>query len=173
MIHRPHQESWDVEARINHDRYGGVQQVDDCRLTDFGLYVLRPIDHSRVIAMESWLLPSLGLRVTDFWLRPEFEPQEDFYVDIADIAVDGSIWRTVDYYLDILVRTGREAEVVDSDEFVAAVAAGLLDLDVARRALDTCCRTVTGIAAHGYDLDGWLRTHGIALTWQRIPTREG
>lgn len=166
MIHPPHVESWDIDTRLNHDRAGGVQALDDYRLTEFGLYVVRPINHTRVIGMESWLLPSLGLRVSEFWLRPGLEPHQDFYLDIADIEVDGKIWRTVDYYLDILVRTGREAEVVDADEFVAAIAAGLLDADVARQALERCCRTVAGIASHGYDLDSWLRTHDIVLTWQ-------
>jgi predicted RNA-binding protein associated with RNAse of E/G family len=71
-----------------------------------------------------------------------------------------------DHYLDIVVRTGRDAAVLDVDEFVAAVALGLLAPAAAESAMHTAYRAVDGIASHGHDLDAWLATFGIALTWK-------
>ena len=53
------------------------------------------------------------------------------------------------------------------DELAAALQAGLIDAGTAQRALDTAFRTVDGLAAHGYDLDEWLTTHGMTLSWKR------
>ena len=46
--------------------------------------------------------------------------------------------------------------MVDVDEFVAAVGAGLLDARRAEHALHSSHAAVDGLAAHGYDLDAWL-----------------
>lgn len=81
--------------------------------------------------------------------------------------VDGPVWRTEDHYLDLVVRTGRGVEVVDTDELLAAVAAGLLDAATAQRALETAFRAVDGLARYGYRLDRWLATRGAYPTWAR------
>ena len=117
--------------------------------------------------VESWLLPELGIRVTDWWWRPGHERDQDFYLDIVDIRRDGDIWRTVDHYLDIVVRTGRDSTVIDLDEYISAVAGGLLDSSAAERALDTSFRVLSGLAAHGHDLDAWLSEFGVTLSWRR------
>ena len=52
------------------------------------------------------------------------------------------------------------------DEFVTAVALGLLDAATAETALHRSYRAVDGIAAHGHDLDAWLAGFGIALDWR-------
>ena len=74
-----------------------------------------------------------------------------------------------DHYLDIVVRTGQVAEVIDVDEFVAAVALGLLDPLTAEAAMHRTHRAVDGIAAHGHDLDAWLAGFGITLVWRARP----
>ena len=39
--------------------------------------------------LESWLLPSLSLRVTVFHFNPGYERDQDFYLDVGPITVDG------------------------------------------------------------------------------------
>ena len=119
--------------------------------------------------IRSWLLPTLGLAVTDFSWNPGHERDQDFYLDVCEIERDGDRWRLTDLYLDIVLRTGRGASVLDVDEFVAAVATGLLDARRAEHALHCSHAAVDGLAAHGHDLDAWLAGHGITLTWPAGP----
>jgi hypothetical protein len=115
--------------------------------------------------MRSWLLPDLGIRVTDFRFLPGHERNQDFYVDIADVARDGSVWTTTDHYLDLVVHTGERTDLLDVDEYVEAIAAGLLAPDAAERALTTASTVHVGVAEHGHDLDAWLATRGVVLDW--------
>jgi hypothetical protein len=117
--------------------------------------------------VESWLLPDLGLCVTDWWWAPGHERHQDFYLDVCEIVRDGGRWLLTDHYLDIVVRTGREAVVVDVDEFVAAVALGLLDPATAESAMHRTHHAVDRLAAHGHDLDRWLAGLGVRLSWKR------
>lgn len=159
---------FDVAAMTNTDPKGVERRVREYRLEPFGLYVARDVvDHPTIAALESWLLPDAGLRATDWYFHPGHERDQDFYLDVADIAVDEAIWRTEDHYLDLVVRTGRGAEVLDTDELMAAVAAGLLDSATAQRALRTAFRTLEGLARHGYRLNRWLATLGAHPTWAR------
>jgi predicted RNA-binding protein associated with RNAse of E/G family len=57
--------------------------------------------------------------------------------------------------------------VLDTDELLDAVLAGLLDPSAAQAALATTYRTVDGLARHGYRLDRWLSTVGAWPTWSR------
>ncbi len=88
---------------------------------------------------------------------------------MCEIDRDGGRWRLTDLYLDIVVRTGRGAAVLDVDEFVAAVGGGLLDARRAEHALRCSHGAVDGLAAHGHDLDAWLAGLGVVLTWGRGP----
>jgi predicted RNA-binding protein associated with RNAse of E/G family len=167
-IHPPHREAWDVSRRLYHNRAGEWLPLEACEVTDFGLYTkrwfVRP--HERLAGTTCWMLPALDLRVISWLPRPGVEDLEDYYIDMATITIDDGVWRMVDHYLDVLVWTGQRAEVFDQDEFVAAVLAGHLDTGAAERALATSYRVLEGLAAHGYDLDRWLRTaHGIELSW--------
>jgi len=172
-MHPPKVETFDVHARTNTDPKGFVRPVEEYRVEPFGLYLVRAMqDHPRVDSIESWLLPELGIRVTDWGWRPGHERDQDFYLDIVDVervGPDGSVWRTVDHYLDIVVRTGRDSAVIDLDEYVAAVAGGLLTPTAAERALATSYRALTGLAAHRHNLNAWLASLGIELTWRRHP----
>lgn len=168
MIHPPKVEVFDLPAGTNTDPKGHVRAVAEYRVEPFGLYLAREVpDHPTIAYLESWLLPSLGLRATDFWMRPGHERDQDFYLDIVDVTVDGQVWRAIDHYLDIVVRRGRGLEVLDTDELTLALVAGRIDQHTAQRALLTAFKTVDGLAAHGYDLLGWLAGHGVELTWQR------
>jgi predicted RNA-binding protein associated with RNAse of E/G family len=175
MIHPPKVELFDVRAGTNTDPKGFTRPVEEYRVEPFGLYMARPVPaHPTLAYLESWLLPSLGLRVTDFWMHPGHERDQDFYIDIVDVTVDATdgsgehaVWRTVDHYLDIVVRTGRGLDVLDIDELTDALLAGLLDGVTAQRALATVFRTVDALAGHGYDLTGWLSGLGMTLRWRR------
>ena len=59
--------------------------------------------------------------------------------------------------------------VIDTDELLAAVAAGLLSAEDAEDALKTTYAAVEGLRVHGYDLAAWLSTKDISLTWRRHP----
>ena len=168
VIHPPHVETYDAVAGTNVDRDGTCRSLDTWRVTDFGLYFSRPVTgHPTIGWVQSWILPGLGLRVSDFRAHPGLVRSEDHYVDVMATSVEGPVWRTVDHYLDILVRTGEYARMVDFDEFVAAVRAGLLDPADAERALEASHAAYAGIVGHGHDVDAWLRDLGIDLTWAR------
>ncbi|WP_018683628.1 DUF402 domain-containing protein [Actinokineospora enzanensis] len=165
-IHPPKVEHFDPAAMTNTDPKGFVRRVDEYRETAHGLYMSRPVEgHRRIAHFESLLLPDLGLRVSKWRGRPGVDLGHDFYIDVVDVT-DGPVWMTVDLYLDVLVRTGRDLRVEDSDELLAAMRAGLVDLSTARRAMERAHLVVDGVAHAGYDVDGWLATRGIAAPWR-------
>lgn len=169
-MHPPKIVRFDVPARVSVDNKGFAREVAEYRVAPFGLYMSRAmVGRASAHWMRSWLLPALGLAVTDFSWNPGHERDQDFYLDVCEIVheggPDGGRWRLTDLYLDIVVRTGRGAAVLDVDEFVAAVGLGLLDAARAEHALHCSHAAVDGLAAHGHDLDAWLAGLGIALTW--------
>ena len=175
-VHAPKTETFDLDARTNTDPKGFVRPVDEYRVTSDGLYLARPADHPRFSYVESWLLPRLGLRITDFHFTPGNEAAQEFYVDIVEVGVPegggdlsgaAGAWTTRDLYLDVICAAGSFTEVLDADEFAQAIAAGLLDERTAENALTSAFAASTGIAAHGHDLRGWLASLGIRLDWRR------
>jgi len=170
MMHPPKIVTFDVPARISVDNKGFARAVQEYRVTPYGLYMSRAmVGRPSAHWMRSWLLPSLGLAVTDFSWNPGHERDQDFYLDVCEIEGEGDRWRLTDLYLDIVLRTGRDATVIDVDEFVAAVGGGLLDARRAEHALQCSHAAVDGLAAHGHDLDAWLAGLGIVLTWGAGP----
>ena len=170
MMHPPKIVTFDVPARISVDNKGFARAVQEYRVTPYGLYMSRAmVGRPSAHWMRSWLLPSLGLAVTDFSWNPGHERDQDFYLDVCEIEGEGDRWRLTDLYLDIVLRTGRDATVIDVDEFVAAVGGGLLDARRAEHALQCSHTAVDGLAAHGHDLDAWLAGLGITLTWGAGP----
>lgn len=166
--HPPKTETFDLTAHTNTDPKGIVRAVDEYRITPSGLYLARPTPgRAQFHYLESWLLPDLGLRITDFWFNPGHERDQDFYLDVVDIETGETSWRTRDLYLDIVVRTGKDLVVLDTDELLAALRAGLLDDAAAHRALEIAYRTVDGIAAAGHDVLCWLGERGIGTHWRR------
>ena len=169
-MHPPKVVTFDVPAGVSVDNKGIARTVAHYRVAPFGLYMSRPmVDRAQAHWLRSWLLPALGLAVTDFSWNSGHERDQDFYLDVCEIERDGERWRLTDLYLDIVLRTGRDATVIDVDEFVAAVAHGVLDPRRAEHALHSSHGAVTGLAAHGHDLDAWLAGLGIALTWDAGP----
>lgn len=116
--------------------------------------------------LESWLLPSLGLRANVFHFNPGHERDQDYYLDVAAIQPGAERWQTEDHYLDLVVRTGRGTELVDLDELLDAHRHGLLNSQTAELALQSAITAVDGLAAHGHDLNAWLGSCGLELSWR-------
>lgn len=172
-VHPPKTEVFDLAAGTNTDPKGHVRTVSRFRREPFGLYLARPLpDHPRLAALESWLLPALGLRVTRWYWRPGHDRDIDFYLDLVDVESGDAQWRTVDHYLDLEVRQGRGLELLDVDEFVLAVQSGLLDPKTAERAMRRAGAAMEGITRCGYDLPKWLRDNDIELSWSGQPTQD-
>ncbi|HET6705289.1 DUF402 domain-containing protein [Amycolatopsis sp.] len=169
-LHPPKVEVFDPAARSNTDPKGIRREVEEFRQAPFGLYLARPTPgRAQFHYLESWLLPGLGLRLTDFWFSPGHERDQDFYLDVVRVHRDGPRWVATDLYVDIVLKDKLSLRVIDTDELLAALEAGLVTAEDAEFALKTTYTAVEGLAAHGYDLTAWLATRDIALTWRRHP----
>jgi uncharacterized protein len=166
-VHKPKVEYFDLADLTNTDPKGFVRPVERYHVEPWGLYMARTSDHEQFHYIESWLLPDLALRATVFHYHPEHRRDQDYYLDLGEFSQVGpQRWKSVDHYLDIVVRTGRDTELLDVDELLAAHAAGLLTAAQAQAAIEVATTTIDGIAANGYSLDRWLEGSGIALTWK-------
>ncbi|EOM78515.1 DUF402 domain-containing protein [Rhodococcus rhodnii] len=164
-IHPPKHEVFDLEAMTNTDPKGFVRPVAEYRAEPWGLYMARSADHPSFDHVQSWLLPELGVRATIFRFTPGNERDQDRYVDIGRYRPGPQRWTSVDFYVDLVVRTGRETEVLDVDELFDATGSGLLDAESATYAVETAMRATDGIAAHGHDFDAWTRSLGMPIDW--------
>ncbi|MDQ7805627.1 DUF402 domain-containing protein [Amycolatopsis sp. A133] len=169
-LHPPKIEVFDPAARVNIDPKGIHREVEEFREEPFGLYLARPTPgRAQFHYLESWLVPRLGLRFTDFWFSPGHERDQDFYLDVVRVRRDGPRWIATDLYVDIVLKDKLSLRVIDTDELLEAHAAGLVTAEDAQYALETTYAAVEGLAAHGYDLTAWLATLDITLTWRRRP----
>ena len=167
-MHPPKRETFDLLARTNTDPKGIVRAVDTYTVRPWGLYLARPTPgRVEFHYLQSWLLPSLGLRVTVFDFTPGHQRDQDFYLDIGEYTPGPTVWQSQDHYLDLVVRTGAAVDLEDAEELAVAVRDGLLDPASADRAVRRAVGAVEGLAAHGYDLHRWLATRGMQLTWRR------
>jgi len=154
-------------ARTNTDPKGIVRAVDVYTVEPWGLYMARPTPgRAQFHYMESWLLPSLGLRATVFHFNPGHELDQDYYLDVGQYTPGRTAWHSVDHYLDLVVRTGRDTELLDVDELIEAHSTGLLDTATVEQAILTATTAIDGIAAHGHDLGRWLASIGMPIDWR-------
>jgi uncharacterized protein len=145
-----------------------VRAVDEYIVRPWGLYVARPTPgRDQFYYLESWLLPSLGLRATVFYFNLGHERDHDYYLDVGEYTPGPAAWRSEDHYLDIEVRTGTGAGLADIDELLDAVRHGLLTPEVAEQAVRRAVDAVDGLARNRYDLQRWLAGNGMELTWRR------
>jgi uncharacterized protein len=141
--------------------------VDVYTLKPFGLYLARPTPgRAQFHYLESWLLPTLGLRATVFHWNPGHERDQDHYLDICEITVGPTAWHTVDHYLDLVVQTGQRTELMDVDELLEAHQMGLVTPETAERAIRAALVAVEGLASHDHDLQAWLAGNGMDLSWR-------
>jgi uncharacterized protein len=166
-IHPPKNETFDLVARTNTDPKGIVRAVDVYTVKPWGLYMARPTPgRAQFHYIESWLLPSVGLRATVFHFNPGHEREQDFYLDVGEYIPGGSAWHAEDHYLDLVIRTGENTELKDVNELLAAVRHGLLPAAKAERAIMRAVGAVDGLARNGHDLHRWLSGYGMDLTWR-------
>ena len=167
-IHPPKREIFDLTTRTNTDPKGIVRAVDVYTREPWGLYMARPTPgRAQFHYLESWLLPTLGLRANIFHWNPGHERDQDFYLDVGDVTVDDrGMWRTEDHYIDLVVHTGQRTELVDVDELLEALQMGLLSPETAEQAIHCAVAAIDGLAAHDHDLQAWLGSNGMALSWR-------
>lgn len=166
-MHPPKQEIFDLVAGTNTDPKGIVRAVDVYTVRPWGLYLARPTPgRVQFHYLQSWLLPSLGLRATVFHFNPGHERDQDFYLDVGEYTPGPAVWRSVDHYLDLVVRTGIGVQLTDVDELLTAVGDGLLSAGDAERAVQCAAAAVDGLARYGYDLHRWLAGTGVELSWR-------
>ncbi|NUS95105.1 MAG: DUF402 domain-containing protein [Nocardia sp.] len=165
-VHRPKVEYFDIAELTNTDPKGFIREVERYHLEPWGWYMARTADHPQFHYLESWLLPTVGLRASVFHFHPAHMRDQDYYIDIGEFGeFEPKKWRSVDHYLDLVVRTGRETELLDVDELLAAHTAGLLDADTAEKAIATAVRAIDGIATHDHDFQAWTASLDMHLTW--------
>lgn len=144
-----------------------MRAVDVYTVRPWGLYLARPTPgRTQFHYIESWLLPSLGLRATVFHFNAGFERDQDYYLDIGEFTPGPTQWRSEDHYLDIVTRCGSGLELTDVDELVDAVRHGLLAPKVAEQAVRRAARAIDRLSHHDYDLVRWLAANGMELTWR-------
>ena len=144
-----------------------MRAVDRYTVQPWGLYLARPTPgRAQFHYLESWLLPSLGLRATVFHFNPGHERDQDYYLDVGEYTPGPAVWRSEDHYLDLVVRTNVSVELTDVDELLAAVRHGLLTPEVGEQALRRASAAVDGLASNGYDLNTWLAAKGMQLVWR-------
>lgn len=165
-LHPVKQETFHVSELTNTDPKGFLRKVDSYHATDFGLYMARGANHPEFGYLESWLLPSLSLRVNKFHYRSGFERHQDYYFDVAAITRSDDAWTTRDFYVDLISVTGEPVEVVDIDELAAATSAGIITAEEAEKAIETTLTAVDGITRNGDDAMAWLASRGMQLTWR-------
>ncbi|MGI9124362.1 MAG: DUF402 domain-containing protein [Mycobacterium sp.] len=166
-MHPPKHETFDLVARTNTDPKGIVRAVDEYRVGPWGLYMARPTPgRAQFHYLESWLLPELGLRANVFHFNPGYERDQDYYLDVGHVLPGPERWQAEDHYLDLVVRNGRDTELVDLDELLEAHRMGLLSAETAEGALRRAITAVDGLAAHGHDLNAWLASTGMELSWR-------
>lgn len=144
-----------------------MRAVDVYRVEPWGLYMARPTPgRPQFHYLESWLLPSLGLRASIFHFNPGHERDQDHYLDVGRFTPGGQVWTSEDHYLDLVVRTGAGVGLEDVDELLDAVRLGLMTPEDAERAIAIAATTIDGLARHGYCLDDWTASLDIPLTWK-------
>ncbi len=127
-----------------------MRAVDEYAVHPWGLYIARPTPgRVQFHYLESWLLPSLGLRATVFHFNPGHERDHDYYLDVGEYRPGATVWHSEDHYLDIEVRTGAQAELTDVDELLDAVRHGLLTPETAEQAVLRAVAAVDGLPRTG------------------------
>ena len=126
-------------------------------------------EHPLLAAIEAHVLPNLGIRVSRFKRRREHAVDDyDYYVDIVNVVERGERWVVRDLYLDVLVFEGEQAKILDTDEYLAAITEGHLEADEAAYALETAHTLLNKLAQHEYNLEMYLQTEGVTLTWRKL-----
>jgi uncharacterized protein len=166
-MHPPKRETFDLRARTNTDPKGVVRAVDEYVVHPWGLYLARPTPgRAQFHYLESWLLPSLGLRATVFHYNPGHERDHDIYLDIGEYMPGPDEWTSEDHYLDLELRTHAGVDLQDVDELLDAVRHGLVTPEAGELAVRRAAHAIDGLARSNYDLTDWLGREGMRIEWR-------
>lgn len=168
-LHPVKREAFRLADKVNVDPKGFERPVEHFRVQQGALYMAREADHPRFFYMESWLYPSLDMRVTWFHFRDHARrevPTQLMYIDIAFIdESDANAWTTRDIYIDIVTHSDGQLDVLDLDELGMALEANYLTAAEVARALTASQRILDGIQQHG-SLEAWLESQGLPIAWK-------
>ena len=165
-MHPPKHETFDLRERTNTDPKGILRAVDQYTLQPWALPGPPTPGRAQFHYLESWLLPSLGLRASIFHFNPGYEREQDYYLDVGEYTPGAEQWTSEDHYLDLVVSTHIGVHLADVDELLDAVRHGLLTPEVGESAVRRAVAAVDGLARNGYDLNAWLAGEGMQLTWR-------
>ena len=167
-MHPPKRETFDLRARTNTDPKGSVRAVDEYIVRPWGLYLARPTPgRAQFHYLESWLLPSLGLRATVFHFNPGHERDQDLYLDVGEYTAR----RT---RVDLRRTTTSTSSSVPTPGWIWLMSTSywmrcdtvLLTPEAGELAVRRSVAAVDGLARNGYDLNAWLADEGMQLTWR-------
>ena len=171
MIHEVNTRTFFPLERTLHRRWVGKtsrETPEHFRLDETSLFFALPVDGVAIDYLQAHVLPGIGFQVSKFNWRPHVSEGDkiDYYIDIVEITEHSSErWHVRDFYLDIVVVEGKHAEVLDTDEYLAAVQAGFLTHKEAAFALTKTHALLNALAKHGYSLEAYLNAQGTTLTW--------
>ena len=159
-----------LEQTLHSQRVGKLRQEkpEHFRLDDISLFWALPVDGTNIKSMQAHVLPAVELQVVKFGWKEHMPEQDkiDYYIDIVSITERSpERWHVRDLYLDVTVLEGKRAEVLDTDEYLAAVQAGFLTQQEAAFALTKTHELLNVLAKHGYSLEAYLNAQGIQLKW--------
>ncbi|MFC4452282.1 DUF402 domain-containing protein [Deinococcus sonorensis] len=167
LAHPIKTERHDTQQLIHHTNTG-PRPVDRYVEHQDGLYVARRfIAHPRIRYWQAHLLPRLGIQLCRYDFHGE--RAHDYYIDVAHISQEQGVWAVRDRYLDVLVWEGLCAEVVDTDELLAAHACSYIGTQELHATMNVAHRVLNALARHAYDVPAWLRAEGVHLTWEAQP----
>lgn len=161
-VHPPKLHQIDIGGRRHHI-WGRWWPCDSVAVFPGGLHLSRAmLGHDQIAHMDAYFLPNLGLIANRFQAHGG-GPHLGWYIDIARIVPGPACWQATDLYLDVEVQLDGRIEVLDTDEYLAAVAEGHLNREEASFALTKPHELMNGLARHGGSLLAWLTSLDIAL----------
>lgn len=144
---------------------GVTAQLDVCHVERWGLSLECPTPEDPTYEAEiSWLLPDVGVRLTRYRSRRRHSRRGPSLVTAVHIERNTRSWATTDLLLGLQVPDHGAARVVKSEEFAAAVSAGIIRPREADYAFHTVHRTLEEISLHR-DVNQWLAHRGIFDLW--------
>lgn len=160
----------DTSTAVRSYSSGTARRLRVCQVTRWGLYLECPTPEDPFSEAEiTWLIPTLGLRLTQHRPRSRHARIEPSVLTAVAVHHDARHWRTADLLLGLAVPGRTTARIVRCEDFAAAVAGRVLRPMDADYALRTVHRTLEEISRHGHNLNSWLAYRGIFDTWPPSP----
>lgn len=155
----------DVSLAVRTFSSGVSQSLRTCTVEPWGVRLTAVTPDDPLVAAEhAWLVPEQGLRVRRRYLvgGDAGEPPA-IEIDAVRSEWDGRRWRSADLLLGILLRAGRPARVVRSEEFADALQGGVLTPADGDEAMATVHRVLGELVDHRHDPERWLAALGLPV----------